>query len=147
MKNRLSIYANSEEIAASLNKTIQKIDEFGETPKLREELLLKYARLKISLNEYEEAKKLLGECNAFTINSNLPENYEIYFWLGIIEEINKHHEKALEIYTIALKKCTNNPELVSRTEIELAISRSKKTIVGKRFTYNSSLGLKKINNN
>jgi tetratricopeptide (TPR) repeat protein len=130
---RIPTNANSIEIATSLNNTIKEIELNGETPKLKEVLLFKYARLKFSECEFEEAHSILGQCNSVTIDFGLPENYEIYFWTAQIMEAQGNIEKAKSTYEIALKRFKNNPDLISKDEIIEAIERiNKKTGANKR---------------
>ena len=124
-KNRVSTTATSKEIAVSLNETIKEIETNGENPLLKEAMLFKYARLKFSEGEIDEAHSILGQCNSVTIDFGLPENYEIYYWVARIMEAKGELDKAKATYEIALKRFKNNPDLISKEEIIDAIERMK----------------------
>ena len=125
-KQRIPTNANSREIANSLYETLDEIKLNGESTKLNFESQFKFARFKFSIGEFDEANRLFGICNSFTIDYGLPENYEIYYWAGRISEQKVEIEKAKTTYEITLKKCNDNPSLISRTEIIEALERTKK---------------------
>ena len=125
-KQRIPTNANSREIANSVYETIDKINLKGESTNLNFELQFKFARFKFSIGEFDEANKLLGICNSMTIDYGLPENYEIYYWAGRISEQKGEIDKAKTTYEITLRKCNDNPSLISRTEIIEALERTKK---------------------
>jgi len=125
-KQRIPTNANSREIANSVYETIDEIKLKGESTNLNFELQFKFARFKFSIDEFDEANKLLGICNSMTIDYGLPENYEIYYWAGRISEQKGEIEKAKTTYEITLRKCNDNPSMISRTEIIEALERTKK---------------------
>ena len=87
LNHRIPTNADSTEIATSLKETLKEIELNGENPCLKEELQFKFARLKLSEGELEDSYKILGICNSITIDYNLRENYEIYFWVARIAEL------------------------------------------------------------
>ena len=123
--HRIPTNANSTEIATSLRETLKEIELNGETPSLKEELQFKFARLKLSEGELEDSYKILSICNSITIDNNLRENYEIYFWVGRIAELKGEYEKAKTTYEMAFKRCKDNTLLIPRNEIIEAIERVK----------------------
>ncbi len=125
-KQRIPINATSREIADSLYETLDEIKLKGESTKLKFESQFKFARLKFSVGEFDDAHNLFGICNSMTIDYGLPENYEIYYWAGRISEQNGEIEKAKSTYEITLKKCNDNPLLISRAEIIEALERTTK---------------------
>jgi hypothetical protein len=124
-KQRIPTNASSREIANSIYETIDKIKSNGETPYLKEELQFGYARLKLSEGELDDSYKIFGMCNSITIDNNLRENYEIYYWIGRISELKMEYQKALSTYELALKRCTDDPLLIPRNEILDAIENLK----------------------
>jgi tetratricopeptide (TPR) repeat protein len=122
---RLPTNATLKEIANSLNQTINEIETKGETPKLKEELLFKFARLKFSEGNFDEAHSIFGQCNSITVDYGLNENFEIYYWVGRILEAKGDLEKAKSTYEIALKRFKDNPSLICKKEIIEAINKIK----------------------
>ena len=123
LNHRIPTNADSTEIATSLRETLNEIKINGETPNLKEELQFKFARLKLSEGELEDSYKIFGICNSITIDYNLRENYEIYFWVARIAELKGEFEKSKTTYEMALKRCIDNPLLIPRNEIIEAIER------------------------
>lgn len=122
-KRRIPTVATTEEIACSVNETLKEINLKGESPNLEAELFFKYARLKFSERKYDEAKSIFGQSNSITIDNGLPENYETYYWVARIMEAKGDIENAKSTYQIALKRCKDNPNLISRNEIIEAIEK------------------------
>lgn len=142
--NRIPTNASSKEIANSLNETKKEIETNGETPKNKEEFLFKYARLKFSEGAIDKSFEIFSQCKAHTSDFGLRENYEIYYWIARILEAQEDLGKAKATYENALKKCNENPDLISREEINSALLNVTNKITENRFTYKSDLGLKII---
>lgn len=123
LNHRIPTNADSTEIATSIKETLKEIELNGENPSLKEELQFKYARLKLSEGELEDSYRILGICNSITIDYNLRENYEIYFWVARIAELKGEYEKSKTTFELALKRCKDNPFLIPRNEIIEAIDR------------------------
>ena len=119
MKNRIPTNATVTEIAIALNKSLKEID--GKHKELDDFILFKFARLKFSEGLFDEAQSLFSQCNIYTIDHHLPENYEIYYWNGRIKEEKGNIPEALVAYKIALKRCDDRPNLIPRSEIVQSI--------------------------
>ena len=100
----LTYNADLKTIGNSLMKTLSEIEKNGETPTLKGQMLYKFARLKFCERDFEEAHKVLGQCNSHLIMNNLPENKEIYYWVGRILEEQGEFEKAKTTYTMNLER-------------------------------------------
>ncbi len=101
---KLNFNSDMQTVSNSLMKTLSEIDKNGETPILKAEMLFKYARVKFLDKQFDEAHKIFGQCNVALIDNQLPENKEIYYWVGRISEAKGEIEKARTIYTMCLEK-------------------------------------------
>jgi tetratricopeptide (TPR) repeat protein len=102
----MELYYNADlkTIGNSLMVTLSEIEKNGETPILKAEMLYKYARVKFCDGKFIEAHQVFGQCNSHLIMNNLPENKEIYYWVGRILEEKGEFEKAKTTYTISLER-------------------------------------------
>ena len=119
MKNRIPTNATVTEIAISLSESLKEID--GKYNEIDDSILFKFARLKFCQALFDEALSLFSQCNIYTIDHHLPENYEIYYWNGRIKEEKGNMPEALVAYKIALKRCDDRPNLIQRSEIVQSI--------------------------
>lgn len=101
---KLDFNSDLQTVSNSLMETLGKIEKNGETPILKAEMLFKYGRVKFLGKNFDEAHKIFGQCNMVLIDNGLPENKEIYYWVGRIFEAKGDIEKAQSTYKICLKK-------------------------------------------
>ena len=119
MESRIPTNATITEIAFSLNKSLKEID--GKHKEINDTILFKFARVKFCEGLLDEAQSLFSQCNIYTIDHYLPENYEIYYWNGRIKEAKGNMPDALVAYKIALARCDDRPNLIPRKEIVQSI--------------------------
>lgn len=119
MKNRTPTNATVTEMAIALNESLKEID--GKHKEIDDSILFKFARLKFSEGLLDEAQSLFSQCNIYTIDYHLQENYEIYYWNGRIKEEKGNMPDALVAYKIALARCDDRPNLIQRREIVQSI--------------------------
>tara|TARA_R110001606_G_scaffold398907_1_gene579501 strand:+ start:533 stop:907 length:375 start_codon:yes stop_codon:yes gene_type:complete len=122
---RLKFNDTLEIIGNSLMKTLSEIENYGETPELKAEMLYKYGRVHFLQNNFEKAYKVFEQCNIHIIDNNLPQNIEIYYWVGRISEETKKNEKARSAYLITLEQMKDKNDEEFMNEILDRISNLK----------------------
>jgi len=62
----------------------------------------------------DEAVKSFGKCNSILIENGLPENYELYYWMGRIEEHKMNISKSMDIYNMILSSEINKDNEINQ---------------------------------
>lgn len=120
---RFGINATQPELIAAINKVTDTIKTSGQHPKLVAKYFYLQGRIKFNEGNYEEASEAFGHCNMVIMQENLPENHETFYWFARIRELNDKPGDAKMYYGFALEKYSGDPELITKAEIEHAMSR------------------------
>ena len=99
------------------------MNEKGQKP----ELLVKYfyllGRIKFLERNYEEAKAAFGQCNMITMSNRLPDVHATFYWFGKINDVNGDFGTAKMYYEMALKNYVENPDYISKEELNKEINK------------------------
>lgn len=120
---RLGLNATQSELISAVNKITATIKATGQHPKLVSKYFYLLGRIKFNEGNYEEASEAFGQCNMIIMQENLPENHETFYWFARMRELNNKPGDAKMYYGFALEKYSGDPELITKAEIELAMSR------------------------
>ncbi|MGW8122230.1 hypothetical protein ACV07N_06175 [Roseivirga echinicomitans] len=85
--------SDSDEVGRSLMRIIAEIKSSRETPKLKMEMLFKYARMRFFERDFQRSYEVFGQTGSHIINNGLPENIELFYWVTRIFEEQGHFER------------------------------------------------------
>jgi RimJ/RimL family protein N-acetyltransferase len=115
---RIQLSATINQIVPKMNQLTEEINTKGQHP----DLLIRYfyllGRIKFLEKNYEEAKEAFGQCNMIVMNEGLPGIHETYYWFGKINEATGEKETVKMYYGLALENYINNPNYITKAEIE-----------------------------
>ena len=120
---RIPLNATIEEIVPIINDLVNEINSKGQHPSLLVRYFYLLGRIKFLERNYEEAQQAFGQCNMITMNEGLPEIHENYYWFAKINEANGEKGNAKMYYGFALEKYNENPNYISKSEIEREMNR------------------------
>lgn len=115
---RVPLSATIEQIAPEINQLVEEINSKGQHPSLLVRYFYLLGRIKFLERNYEEAQEAFGQCNMITMNEGLPNIHENYYWFAKINEAKGEKENAKMYYGFALEKFNDNPNYISKAEIE-----------------------------
>lgn len=104
MIKKLTIHSNYEEIGWSLKETLDRIKAEGETPQLKFDMLLKYAKLLFMEGNYDRSYKLLQQASAHSIDNGVRDIEDLYFWANRSLEEKGDIERAKTGYLMLLER-------------------------------------------
>lgn len=119
---RISLNATINQIIPEINHIIEEINIKGQHPNLLVRYFYLLGRIKFLESNFEEAKEAFGQCNMITMNEGLPEIHENYYWFAKINEAKGENGNAKMYYELALEMYNENPNYISKTEIEREIN-------------------------
>jgi RimJ/RimL family protein N-acetyltransferase len=120
---RFGLTASQSELISAINNITALIKTSGQHPKLVAKYFYLLGRIKFNEKNYEEAKEAFGQCNKINMFENLPQNHETFYWFARMRELENKPKDAKMYYGFALEKFSNDPELISRDEIQRAINK------------------------
>jgi RimJ/RimL family protein N-acetyltransferase len=120
---RLGLNATQSELVSAINNITTTIKSSGQHPKLVAKYFYLLGRIKFNERNYEEANEAFGQCNKVIMQENLPQNHETFYWFARMRELDNKPKDAKMYYGFALEKFSNDPELISRDEIQNAINK------------------------
>ena len=120
---RLGLNASQSELISAFDNITTVIKSSGQHPKLVSKYFYLLGRIKFNEKNYEEANEAFGQCNKIKIFENLPQNHETYYWFARMNELDNKPKDAKMYYGFALENFSNDPELISREEIQSAINK------------------------
>ena len=83
MTKHLILCSDYEEIGRSLRQTLDKIEAEGETPQLKFDMLLKYARLLFMEGNYDRCHEVLQQASTHSIDNGIWDiGYRRFILLG-----------------------------------------------------------------
>lgn len=115
---RIPLSATIDQIAPEINQLIEEINKKGQHPSLLVRYFYLLGRIKFLEKSYEEAQEAFGQCNMITMNEGLPEIHENFYWFAKINETKGETEIAKMYYRFALEKYNDNPNYITKAEIE-----------------------------
>jgi RimJ/RimL family protein N-acetyltransferase len=115
---RIPLNATKEVIVPIINDLVNEINSKGQHPSLLVRYFYLLGRIKFIERNYEEAQQAFGQCNMITMNEGLPEIHENYYWFAKINEAKGEKGNAKMYYDFALEKYNENPNYISKSEIE-----------------------------
>lgn len=118
---RIPLNATINQIIPEINHIIEEINIKRQHPNLLVRYFYLLGRIKFLENNFEEAKEAFGQCNMITMNEGLPEIHENYYWFAKINEAKNENGSAKMYYELALEMYHENPNYISKTEIEREI--------------------------
>lgn len=104
MTNKLTIHSGYEEIGKSLRETLDKIEAEGETPQLKFDMLLKYARLLFMEGNYDRSYEVLQQASTYSIDNGVRDIGDLYFWANRNLEEKGDIERAISGYLMLLER-------------------------------------------
>jgi RimJ/RimL family protein N-acetyltransferase len=120
---RLGLNASQSELISAFDIITTVIKSSGQHPKLVAKYFYLLGRIKFNEKKYEEAIEAFGQCNKIIMFENLPQNHETFYWFARMRELDNKPNDAKMYYGFALEKFSNDPELISRDEIQSAIDK------------------------
>lgn len=122
---RFNLNAEQEKLIEGINEVIEAINSSGEQPELLMHYYYLLGRIQFNVGDYEESTDSFANCNKISINEELPNNHETFYWFGKIREAKGELIEAKMYLEFALEYFTENPEIISKSEILSAISSLK----------------------
>jgi len=104
MTYKLTIHSGYEEIGRSLMETLQKIEAEGDTPQLKFDMLLKYARLLFMEGNYDRCQEILQQASTHSIDNGVRDIGDLYFWADRCLEEKGDTERAISGYLMLLER-------------------------------------------
>lgn len=120
---RIALNATSQQIASIISNLVTEMNEKGQNPVLLTKYFYLLGRIKFLERNYEEAKDAFGQCNMITMSNGLPDVHETFYWFGKINDVNGDSETAKMYYETALKNYVENPDYISRQELNKEINK------------------------
>jgi RimJ/RimL family protein N-acetyltransferase len=120
---RFGLNAVQSDLILAINNFTSAINSSEQNPKLLVKYFYLLGRIKFNEGSYEEALEAFGQCNMITMQENLPENHETYYWFGRIRELNNKPSDAKMYYGFALENFSGDPDLITKEEIQSAINK------------------------
>lgn len=96
---------NKDEIRNLLQERMKRVPLHNS--QFNAEVFFLVGRLHYIDNNIEEAVKSFSKCNTILIDNGLPENLELYYWMGRIEEHKMNTSKSIDIYNRILNSERN----------------------------------------
>jgi len=121
ISGRVPLDASKQVIVPLFNQIIEEINSKGQQPKLIIRYSYLLGRIKFLERKYDEAKEAFANCNMIIMNEGLPEIHETYYWFGKINEVKGDKGNAKMYYGFALEKYNDNPDYITKQEIEREI--------------------------
>ena len=118
---KIELSASINEIVIAINKLITEIKDGGQQPSLLARYYYLLGRFEFLQGAYKEARESFAKSNAITENKKLPELHENYYWFGKINEAKGEYENAQMYFKFALENYTENPNYITKSEIEQEI--------------------------
>jgi RimJ/RimL family protein N-acetyltransferase len=119
---RIPLDATINQIVPEINQIIEEINTKGQLSNLLVRYFYLLGRIKFVENNFEEAIEAFGQCNMITMNEGLPEIHENYYWFAKINEVKGEYGSAKMYFELALEMYDENPNYISKTEIEQEIN-------------------------
>lgn len=104
MANKLTIHSGHEEIGRSLRETLDKIEAEGETPQLKFDMLLKYARSLFMERNYDRSYEVLQQASTHSIDNGVRDIGDLYYWANRCLEEKGDAERAISGYLMLLER-------------------------------------------
>jgi GNAT superfamily N-acetyltransferase len=120
---RIPLDANINQIIPTINSVVDEINSKGQHPKLLIRYFYLLGRIKFLERNFEECKEAFGQCNMITMKEGLPDIHEIFYWFAKINEAKGEKETAKMYYGFALEKFNDNPDYITRAEIEKEMNK------------------------
>lgn len=123
IEGRVSLDAEYEQIVPIINSIAEEMNSKGQHP----ELLVRYfhllGRAKFIVEDYEEAKQAFIQCNKITMVEGMLDIHENFYWFARIFEARNEMEGAKMYYKFALERYNENPNYMTRREIEEEVNK------------------------
>lgn len=120
---RIPLSATIEQIVPEINQLVEEINSKGQYPALLVRYFYLLGRIKFLERNYEEAQEAFGQCNMITMNEGLPNIHENYYWFAKINEAKGENENANMYYEFALEQYNDNPNYITKAEIERQMNK------------------------
>ena len=120
---RLGLNASQSELLTAINNVTESIKSSGQHPQLIAKYFYLLGRIKFNECNFEEATDAFGQCNMIIMQENLPENHETMYWFGRMKELEGKIGDSKMYYSFALERFSENPDLITRNEIQSAIDK------------------------
>ena len=122
-ESRIPLNASIEYISPIMNSIVDKINSEGQHPKLLVRYFYLLGRIKYIEKNFEEAQQAFGQCNMIAMNEGLPQIHETYYWFAKINEAKGEIGTAKMYYNFALENYNDNPDYITKIEIEREMSK------------------------
>lgn len=121
--DRIPLNATINQITPRINQIVEEIKSKGQRPSLLVRYLYLLGRIKFLEHNYEEAKEAFGRCNMITLNEGLPDIHENFYWFAKMNEAKGDMGIAKMNYGFALENYNENPDYISKKEIEKEMNK------------------------
>lgn len=102
-----------------INRIVSLVERKGQHPELISKYFYLLGRIKVNEGNYQEAYQAFGQCNHINTENRLIDNHETYYWFAKIRDMNNDRaEDVLQYLNYAIAYYQDNPELISRADIE-----------------------------
>lgn len=118
INGRIPLDANLNQIIPAINSIVEEINSRGQHPKLLMRYFYLLGRIKYLQRNFDECQEAFGQCNIIALNEGLPDIHETFYWFAKINEAKGEKENAKMYYGFALEKFYDNPDYITRAEIE-----------------------------
>jgi len=115
MSSTLTYRSTIEDVARSLQESIDEVKEHGETVQLKFDVQLKLGRLLLLNNQPEDAKIVFQRCGMMAVEAGVPDIRDLWFWSARCQEELENPELSVNVYLALLKNkhfVENNREYV-----------------------------------
>lgn len=120
---RIPLSATINQIVPEINQLTEEINTKGQHPTLLLRYFYLLGRIKFLERNYEEAKEAFGQCNMIAMNEGLPEIHETFYWFAKINEANGDNGTAKMYFGFALENYNDNPNYITKAEIEKEMNK------------------------
>jgi RimJ/RimL family protein N-acetyltransferase len=121
---RIPLSATIDQITPEINQLQEEINSKGQHPTLLVRYFYLLGRIKFLERNYEEAQKSFGSCNMITMQQGLPEIHETFYWFARMKEAKGESPENIKMYYgFALEKYNDNPNYISKAEIEKEMNK------------------------
>jgi RimJ/RimL family protein N-acetyltransferase len=120
---RIPLNATLNQVIPLLNQIVEEINTKGQHPNLLVRYFYLLGRVKYLEGNFEEAQSSFGQSNMITMNESISSIHENYYWFGKINEAKGDKINAKMYYGIALEKFNDNPDYITKKEIEREMNK------------------------
>ncbi len=120
---RIPLDSSLNQIIPIINNVVEEINSKGQHPKLLMRYFYLLGRIKFLERNFEECQEAFGQCNMIAMNEGLPDIHETFYWFAKINEAKGEKGNAKMYYGFALEKFNDNPDYITRAEIEREMNK------------------------